>query len=349
MSHGPLMLDIAGTELTPEERELLQHPIAGGVILFQRNYRTPEQLRRLVEELHALKEPALLVAVDQEGGRVQRFRDGFTRLPPAAWFGQRYDENPAQALQMARDVGWLMAAELRHSGIDFSFAPVVDLGSGISQVIGDRAFHAQPAVVAELAQAWVGGVHEAGMAAVAKHFPGHGNVAEDSHLALPRDRRRPQEIMMDDLLPFQCLIDQGVEAIMPAHVIYEGASPELAGFSRFWLRQVLRQQLEFQGVVFSDDLTMAAAGEAGDFADRAHAALEAGCDMVLVCNDPGGAIQVLEALEGFTDPAGQMRMIRMHGRTRPGQSALHLQPRWRRAVEIVSQYEAEGQALDLDL
>ena len=349
MSHGPLMLDIAGTELTAEEREILLHPIAGGVILFSRNYQVPDQLQALVQELHRLKEPALLVAVDQEGGRVQRFREGFTQLPPAAWFGQRYDENPARALQMTRNVGWLMAAELRGCGIDFSFAPVVDLGCGISKVIGDRAFHAQPRAVADLAQAWMRGAHEAGMAAVAKHFPGHGNVAEDSHLALPRDRRRPQEIMMDDLLPFQFLIDQGLEAIMPAHVIYEGAAPELAGFSRFWLKRVLREQLGFQGVVFSDDLTMAAAGEAGGFADRARAALDAGCDVVLVCNDPEGAVQVLEALDGFTDPAGQMRMIRMHGRSHPGQQPIHLDPRWKQAVEIVSLYESGQQALDLDL
>lgn len=348
MSHGPLMLDIAGTELTGEERDILRHPIAGGVILFSRNYESPQQMRALVGELHRLREPALLVAVDQEGGRVQRFREGLTRLPPAAWFGRCYDANPAQALKWAREVGWLMAAELRDLGVDFSFAPVVDLGCGVSQVIGDRAFHAQPQVVAELAQAWMGGMHEAGMAAVAKHFPGHGNVGEDSHLTLPRDRRRPEEIMMDDLLPFQRLIDQGVEAVMPAHVIYEGAAAELAGFSRYWLQQVLRERLGFQGVVFSDDLTMAAAGEAGDYPQRARAALAAGCDMVLVCNNPQGAVQVLEALEGYADPAGQMRMIRMHGRGGRGGHALHLDPRWKQAVAVVSGFE-DSPVLDLGL
>ncbi len=350
MSHGPLMLDIAGTELSAEEREILRHPIAGGVILFSRNFESPSQLRALVDELHRLREPALLVAVDQEGGRVQRFRDGFTRLPPAAWFGRCYDDDPALGLKRAREVGWLMAAELRAAGVDFSFAPVVDLGSGVSQVIGDRAFHAQPQAVAELAGAWMAGMHEAGMAAVAKHFPGHGNVAEDSHHALPRDHRDPDTILADDLLPFQRLIEGGVEAVMPAHVIYERADPELAGFSHFWLGQVLRRQLGFQGVVFSDDLTMAAAGAVGDYPERARAALAAGCDMVLVCNAPEGAVQVLEALEGYTDPVAQMRMIRMHGHGRDGrrQEELHLNPRWKRAVEIVAAFD-ESPMLDLDL
>lgn len=348
MSHGPLMLDIAGIELTDEERDMLRHPIAGGVILFSRNFESPEQLRALVTELHRLREPALLVAVDQEGGRVQRFRDGFTRLPPAAWFGRCHDDNPTQAVHWAHEVGWLMAAELRAAGIDFSFAPVVDLGSGASEVIGDRAFHAQPGVVAELATAWMRGMHEAGMAAVAKHFPGHGNVVEDSHLALPRDRRDPEEIMMDDLLPFQRLIERGVEAVMPAHVIYERADPQLAGFSRYWLQQILRQRLGFQGVVFSDDLTMAAAGEAGDYPRRARSALDAGCDMVLVCNAPKAAAGVLDALQGYTSPAGQMRMIRMHGRGEAEHPSLHLNARWREAVEIVAAYE-ESPVLDLGL
>jgi beta-N-acetylhexosaminidase len=339
MSHGPVMLDLAGTELSAEERELLCHPAAGGVILFSRNYGSPEQIHSLVEEIHALRHPSLLVAVDQEGGRVQRFRDGFTRLPPAAWFGRQYSSNPKEAIKVTQAVGWLMATELRAVGVDFSFAPVLDLGRGLSEVIGDRAFHSQPLVVAELARAWMKGVHSAGMAAVGKHFPGHGCVTEDSHLCLPVDHRRPADVMMEDLLPFQRLIDGGIEAIMPAHVVYDQVSPELAGFSAFWLKEVLRNRLGFQGVVFSDDLTMAAAGEVGGYPERARMALAAGCDMILVCNDPGGAAEVLEALEDYADPAAQMRLIRMHGRKAVSRSGMHLDPRWREAVGFIGKYE----------
>jgi len=347
MSHGPLMLDLQGVELTIEERELLLHPATGGVILFRRNYETPEQLKQLASHIHALREPRLFVAVDQEGGRVQRFYEGFTRLPPAAWFGRLYDENPQHALQAAQNVGWLMASELLAEGVDFSFAPVLDLGSGVSEVIGDRAFHRKSGVVAELAQGWVRGVHAAGMAAVGKHFPGHGNVSEDSHLALPVDQRRREEILKLDLLPFRRLIENGIEAIMPAHVIYPNASPELAGFSRYWLQQVLRGELGFQGVIFSDDLSMAAAGEAGNVNSRARAALEAGCDMILVCNDQNAAVGVLDELKDYSDPTAQMRLIRMHGRRKLRREKLHLDKRWKSAVELVAGYEANP-TLELD-
>ncbi len=348
MSHGPLMLDLVAASVSADERDLLSHPAVGGVILFSRNYESPAQLTALVTEIHALREPSLLVAVDQEGGRVQRFREGFTRLPPPAWFGKLYNRNPKRSLQITRAIAWLMATELRASGVDFSFAPVLDLDTGVSSVIGDRALHAQPVVVAELAHAWLMGVHSAGMAAVGKHFPGHGGVLEDSHLALPVDTRRPEDVMMEDLLPFQRLIDYGIEAIMPAHVIYEQASPMLAGFSSFWLGEVLRGKLGFQGVVFSDDLTMAAAGVAGDFGERARKALVAGCDMVLVCNDREGAIQALGELKQYTDPAAQMRLIRMHGRRAVSRAEMHLDPRWKEAVEMAAGYESSP-LLDLDL
>ena len=348
MSHGPLMLDLSGTELSSEERDMLRHPAAGGVILFSRNYVSPQQLQSLTTEIHALREPSLLVAVDQEGGRVQRFRDGFTRLPPVAWFGQLYKNNTKQALQQAQTAAWLMATELRAVGVDFSFAPVLDLDRGVSRVIGDRAFHSQPIVVAELACAWMRGVHSAGMAAVGKHFPGHGSVEEDSHEALPVDHRRPADVMMEDLLPFQRLISDGIEAIMPAHVIYDQASSDLAGFPRYWLKDILRRQLGFQGVVFSDDLTMTAAQQVGGFPERAQAALDAGCNMVLVCNNPQGAAEVLETLAGYSDPASQMRLIRMHGRHPVNREQMHLDPRWHAAVASVAEYEANT-TLDLDL
>ena len=348
MGHGPLMLDLQGLELTAEERELLLHPAAGGVILFRRNFSSPDQLSQLVAQIHTLREPKLLVAVDQEGGRVQRFCDGFTRLPPAAWFGQLYDEHPQNALHAAQTAGWLMASELLAEGVDFSFAPVLDLGRGVSQVIGDRAFHCDPMVVAELALSWIHGVHLAGMAAVGKHFPGHGSVTEDSHLNLPVDRRRLEDILSNDLVPFRRMIDAGIEAIMPAHVIYAMATLQLAGFSDYWLRQVLRGQLGFQGVVFSDDLTMAAAAEAGSVSARARAALEAGCDMVLVCNDQSATVLVLNELKAYTEPAAQTRLIRMHGRRKLTRKQLHSDKRWREAVRLVSDYECNP-TLSLDL
>ncbi len=348
MSHGPLMFDLEGLELTPEEREMLRHPAAGGVILFSRNYQSPEQIERLITEIHELRKPELLVAVDQEGGRVQRFREGFVRLPPAAWFGELYDKNSKQARKAAHAVAWLMATELRAVGVDFSFAPVLDLGRGICSVIGDRAFHQRPVVVAELAHSWLQGVHEAGMAGVGKHFPGHGGVKEDSHLALPVDSRRPEDIRMEDLLPFQRMIDYGLEAIMPAHVLYEQASRETAGFSRYWLQQVLRGDLGFQGVIFSDDLTMAAADIGGDYPERANAALSAGCDMILVCNNREGAVAVLETLADHQDPVSQMRLLRMHGRQGISRGEMHLDLRWRVAVDTIASYD-ESPSLSLNL
>jgi beta-N-acetylhexosaminidase len=346
MTHGPVMLDVAHDRLTAEDRDLLRHPAVGGVILFARNYHDPRQLRELVAAIHALRAPALFVAVDQEGGRVQRFREGFTTLPPAAWYGQLYAHSPAHACTLAEQAGWLMAAELRAAGVDFSFAPVLDLGGGPSRVIGERAFHPRPIPAAALAQAWVRGAHEAGMASVGKHFPGHGGVEADSHVALPIDERPYEDLQMDDLIPFQRLIDQGLEAIMPAHVIYRRCAPEPAGFSPFWLGEVLRRRLGFQGVIFSDDLSMAAAGHAGGPAARARAALAAGCDMVLVCNDRPAALQVVETLRDHADPVSQTRLVRMHGRRRQSLSDLRLDPRWRSAVRALATH---AEALELNL
>jgi len=347
MTRGPLMLDLESTELTPAEREMLLHPAAGGVILFSRNFQSPAQVYRLISEIHELRNPALLIAVDQEGGRVQRFREGFTRLPPAAWFGKLYETNKKHAHDVTRETGWLMATELRSVRVDFSFAPVLDLGGELSQVIGDRAFSHRPAAIAELAQAWRRGVNEAGMATVGKHFPGHGGVREDSHHELPVDRRSLEEIMAD-LLPFDRMISYGLEAVMPAHVIYEQAAPELAGFSPYWLKEILRGRFRFQGAIFSDDLSMAAADSAGDYGDRALAALEAGCDMVLVCNNPTGAAQVLETLKTYKDPVAQMRLMRMHGHGAVTRDEMHLDPRWKAAVRMVGEFD-ETLSLSLDL
>lgn len=348
MSLGPVMFDLEGTTLSGTDRELLQHPAAGGIILFSRNFSDVDQLTRLCHEIHSCRNPHLLIAVDHEGGRVQRFREGFSWIPPAAWFGEQYKKHPTRGLKLAEQGGWLMAAELISCGVDFSFAPVLDLGVGVSQVIGDRAFSAHPETVAKLAHAWMQGVHAAGMASVGKHFPGHGGVEADSHHALPVDHRRFEDLEMDDLRPFERMIHYGMEAIMPAHVIYERMDSQLAGFSPFWLKQILRKRLGFQGVIFSDDLSMAAAGEAGDYIERTQAALNAGCDMVLVCNNRAGAKAVLDSLIAYNDPAAHVRLVRMHGRGRLSRQSLHLDPRWRQSVEAMAAAEVST-TLDLDL
>ncbi|WP_316364311.1 beta-N-acetylhexosaminidase [Candidatus Thiodiazotropha sp. CDECU1] len=346
MSLGPVMLDLEGTSVASDEERLLAHPAVGGVILFSRNYDSLGQLQALCDQIHSLRNPHLLIAVDQEGGRVQRFREGFTSLPPAAWYGEQYQNNTQQGLESAQLGGWVMAAELRACGVDFSFAPVLDIGFGISDVIGDRAFSSKPDIVARLAKAWMQGVHHAGMAVVGKHFPGHGGVTADSHLALPVDQRRFEDLEMEDLRPFENMIHAGMEAIMPAHVIYAHIDQQLAGFSSFWLQRVLRRQLGFQGVIFSDDLNMAAAQEAGGYGDRATAALSAGCDMVLVCNNRPAAIEILDRLKEYDDPAAHVRLVRMHGRKSQTMQQLHLDPQWRRAVNRLSMAPEE---INLDL
>jgi len=323
-------------ELTPGERELLRQPVVGGVILFARNFQSPQQVATLTGEIHRVRDSHLLIAVDQEGGRVQRFRHGFTRLPPAAWYGRQYRERSAEACRLCELGGWLMAAELRCVGVDFSFAPVLDLDLGVSEVIGDRAFADRPQVVAELAQAWMRGVHAAGMPAVGKHFPDHGGVCADSHIELPTDNRPLAELLMEDLIPFQRLIDAGLEAIMPAHVLYSRVDDRPAGFSAHWLRDILRDRLGFQGVIFSDDLSMGAAQVAGGYGERARVALAAGCDMVLACNNPVGALEVAEALADYEDPAAHLRLSQMHARPALNWEALHRDPRWHEAVATLA-------------
>lgn len=342
------MLDVIGTELCAEDRDLLCHPATGGVILFARNFSSPQQVHRLITEIHELRSPHLLIAVDQEGGRVQRFREGFTRLPPAANFLQRADGNLTRARDSAREIGWLMAAELRAVGVDFSFAPVADLDFGLSSVIGDRAFADTPDRVARLAVAWMLGAREAGMVSVGKHFPGHGGVTADSHLDLPVDGRELDEIIGNDIRPFAHLIDNGLEGIMPAHVIFAACDEQPAGFSRFWLQEILRKRLGFQGAIFSDDLSMAAAEHAGCYADRARAALKAGCDMVVVCNNPVGAGEVCEAMHDYHDPVAQSRTARLHGRPARTLNRLCKDGRWRSAAALADRLCAE-QNLDLDL
>lgn len=312
---GSVIVDVAGESLTTADRERLLHPQCAGVILFTRNYRDLSQLKALTAQIKALRDPPLLISVDQEGGRVQRFREGFTPLPALHCLGEQYDQNPQAALQQARHWGYVMAAECIAAGIDFSYAPVLDVNYGVSEVIGDRALHRRPLVVIELAIAYIEGMRRAGMAAVGKHFPGHGGVAADSHTALPQDERDLPTIVNADLYVFAQLIRHGIQGLMPAHVIYTHCDDRPAGFSPYWLKTWLRERLAFEGVVFSDDLSMQAAQIAGSPAERAVAARAAGCDVVLVCNDPQAADEVLLALEDSPQTAPQ-RLAGMRAKAR---------------------------------
>lgn len=303
---GPLMIDIAGLELGAQDRNCLAHPLVGGLILFARNYRSKEQLCKLTREVHALRSPPLLVAIDHEGGRVQRCREEFIRLPPMRRLGELWQRNPLEARVAAKSIGYVLAGELRTCGVDLSFTPVLDLDWRRSSVIGDRSFHSDPEVVAELAGALVDGLHSAGMAACGKHFPGHGWVEADSHVAIPVDERPLREIAID-MQPYRCL---KLDAVMPAHVVYSQVDSRPAGFSPVWNR-ILRNEIGFNGVIFSDDLSMQGASIAGDIVGRAGAAWAAGCDMLLVCNAPDGVMEVLKNWKPAFDPLRSDRIARL--------------------------------------
>ncbi|RUL79669.1 beta-N-acetylhexosaminidase [Dyella choica] len=277
-----LLIGLAGTELLAHEHAWLTAPGVAGVILFSRNYSHREQLLALVEAIRAVAGEDFLLAVDQEGGAVQRFRTDFTRLPPLMKIGEVYDRDPVEATKLAEEHAWVMASELRASGVDFSFAPVADLARG-NAAIGTRAFHADPDIAGELIHAYVRGIHLGGMAAVLKHFPGHGSVAVDTHKAQAIDARSLDEIRRQDLRPFLEGFSAHAEAVMMAHVVYPAVDDQPAGYSRRWVQGVLREELGFKGAVISDDISMAAAGVAGGVAERVHAHLQAGCDLVLAC------------------------------------------------------------------
>jgi beta-N-acetylhexosaminidase len=312
MSLGPLMIDIAGTSLSDLDRQRLGDPRVGGVILFSRNYESPEQLVALTAAIHALREPRLLIAVDHEGGRVQRFRNEFTRIPAMGQLGAWWDTAPRSAVESARATGYLLAAELRAWGVDLSFAPVLDLDWGRSGVIGNRAFHRNPEAVIALAGAVIEGMRAAGMACCGKHFPGHGWAVADSHVAIPVDERSLAELA-PDLQPYRHL---RLDGVMPAHVIYPQVDARPAGFSPVWLKK-LREEFGFDGVIFSDDLSMEGASVAGDIVGRAEAAWSAGCDMLLVCNAPDA---VGELLARWSPPADAVRAARVR-RLLPTRSA----------------------------
>ena len=345
MTLGPLMIDLTGTALTAEEHTLLAHPLVGGVILFTRNYTDPEQLAALVQAIHAVRSPPLLVAVDHEGGRVQRFREGFSALPAARRIGREFDQDERRGLVLAREMGWLMAAELGACGIDLSFAPCVDIDYGVS-FITDRAFHRRPSAVAQLASATVHGMREAGMSATAKHFPGHGAVTADSHAQLPVDRRELADLE-DDLMPYRRLIANGLPAVMVGHLLFPALDAAPASFSRRWIGEVLRGTLGFQGAVFADDLSMGGAVAYGGVLERAARALQAGCDMLPICNDRAAVVQLLSGLKITPSPASAVRLARLHGRERPGAQALRASARWREAQALLAACAAVPM-LDLD-
>jgi len=336
---GPLIVDIAGLALTRADRELLAAPEVGGLILFSRNYRDRAQLRALIAAARACQ-PDLLIAVDQEGGRVQRFRDSFTPLPALQRIGDLARGQPAAAAEIAQTFGWLMAAELLAAGLDLSFAPVLDLDRDRCAAIADRAFADDPQEVSTWGGAYIRGMREAGMAATAKHFPGHGGVVADSHVQLPTDARSLEQIRARDLRPFADLVGE-VAAVMPGHLLFPQVDSQPVGFSRRWLQGILRDELGFGGMIFSDDLSMQGAAAGGSYAERARLALTAGCDMVLVCNNRAGALEVQRFLRGFLRESGPAvdarRVAAMRARRSWDEAALRAHPRYRRALDYLQQ------------
>lgn len=317
LPRGPVMLGIDGCELTAADRERLLHPLTGGVILFARNFAACAQLSELTAAIHALRGPALVIAVDHEGGRVQRFRDGFTAIPPMRTLGELWDRDVAVAAREATRLGFVIGSELRAHGVDLAFTPVLDLDYGASTVIGDRALHRNPNGVAHLATSLRQGLAAGGMAACGKHFPGHGYIAADSHTELPVDERPLDALCADDLVPFAALAHAGLEAMMTAHVVYSQVDAQPASYSRYWLTTMLRERLGFDGLVFSDDLGMAGALGAGDLVARADAALAAGCDVALTCNEMAAADELLSRWRPAPQPQLARRWERVAGRS-PG-------------------------------
>lgn len=339
MTLGPLMIDLQGPQVLPQERDMLAHPLVGGVVLFARNYTSPEQLLELTHTIHAARNPPLLIAVDHEGGRVQRFRTGFSRLPPARRLGQLFDADRSAGLAAARGMGWLMAAELRAHGVDLSFAPTVDLDYGLNEAIGDRALHARAEATGQLAVAYMLGMRDAGMAATAKHFPGHGAVVADSHVSLPVDRRELADLD-EDLAPYRRLIANGLPGVMVAHILLPAEDAAPASLSARWIRGVLRTDLNFQGAIFSDDLSMGAVAAGADIVERCQRALAAGCDMLLVCNEPAARGAALAGLNAGPDPASQLRLVRMRGGERLSPAALRASQEWSSTQQLLTQLAA---------
>lgn len=339
---SPIMLDFAGYELSPEEKEILGHPLVGGAILFTRNFHDQQQLNELIQQARHYARNDILIAVDHEGGRVQRFREGFSQIPAMGAIRKTCYDNMEQACDFARTFGWLMASEVQAFDMDISFAPVLDI-HGVSDVIGDRSFSEDPEEIVLLASAFISGMHQAGMKATGKHFPGHGSVKEDSHIALPVDRREKAEIFALDMTVFEKIHQkQQLDAVMPAHVIYPDVDEMPAGFSKVWVQDVLRKQMQFDGVVFSDDLSMEGAVHIGSFTERAVKALEAGCDMALVCNNPTAAIEILDNVpQSYINSTSQNRVKRLRKTHNQSFEALKQQEKWGQAQHQLEAFYAK--------
>lgn len=329
---GPLIIDIAGQTLTKEDETLITHPLVGGIILFARNYADFEQLHTLCDQIRVCA-PMKLIMVDQEGGRVQRFVQDFTQLPHMSQFGEIYDYNPAAACYLAKDCGWLMAAEILAAGVDLSLAPVLDLNKGMNAVIGMRAFHSDPNIVVPLAQAFIAGMAEAGMAATGKHFPGHGTVAADSHYDIPVDERSLDDILQSDLLPFTKLMPDRLQAILAAHIIFPKVDNQLVCYSSKWLKDILRDRLHFQGVVFSDDINMEGANISTHYKDRFLAAKTAGCDFILLCNNRLGVLAVIEEVDYTPFSISDMKIQALRGNFSHKKNNLEYRQRWLKTRE----------------
>lgn len=337
---GPVMFDVQGTSLSQEDKEILQHPLIGGLIFFTRNYQSPEQMADLSQQIRMAAKKPMLLAVDHEGGRVQRFREGFSLIPAMGKLWQMSEQNLGLAKELAKQSAILMALEVQAVGIDISFAPVLDINN-ISDVIGDRAFHQQPDYVTELAEAFISGLHLVGMKATGKHFPGHGSVKADSHIDLPIDTRTSAEIFQQDLAPFKHLINIGkVDALMPAHVIFPDVDSQAVGFSRYWLQNILREQLGFNGVIFSDDLSMQGAASVGGYIERAEAAQAAGCDMLLLCNNRDGCVEVLDNANISKSSVGSERLNKLLKTPDKNTKWSRLKENlaWQQASEYLNQY-----------
>ena len=334
MAPGPLMLDLEGTSLSDAERDLLLQSPVGGVIFFARNIGSKQQFMALTAEVSALR-PELLLAIDQEGGRVQRLREGYTILPPMQVLGNLLVEDSQRGAELLRNTGWLLAVEMIASGLDFSFAPVLDLDSSHCEVIANRSFSLDPEIAAAAAGFFIGGMAEAGMAATGKHFPGHGGVTADSHLEIPYDSRSLEQLQARDLLPFKALSNT-LQGIMPAHIVFPEVDDKAVGFSSYWLQNILRGELAFDGVIFSDDLSMKGADQLGSYAEKAEAALSAGCDMVLVCNNRQGALEVLDFLQAQTEPVTAPRLPVMKAKKQWQWSGLKNDSRWQATREALA-------------
>lgn len=347
LSLGPVMVDVEGLCLQRHEIQRLKNPLVGAVILFARNYQDPKQLSELCRQIHEVRDEPLLIAIDHEGGRVQRCRSGgFTHLPAMRDLGELWDSNQEASLDLAREVGYVLAAELAACGVDFSFTPVLDLDYGLSEVIGNRSFHRNPEVVAKLAEALIEGLGEAGMSSCGKHFPGHGFVEADSHVAIPVDTREFDEIWEEDIKPYVALGHLKLPSLMPAHVIYEKVDSMPAGFSKFWIQEVLRQRMNYQGMVFSDDLTMEGASVVGGIVERANAAFAAGCDMVLVCNRPDLSDELLANLQHEASAESIERLKKLHLKSfSMNWQQLHSEPRYVKAKQMIDRLAQESEPL----